>query len=50
MWQAYQDHYAAETARRNDERDVCVEAATLLEDSFADTSDYVMSKVEDVEF
>jgi hypothetical protein len=46
---AYYDHYAAETERRDEERAVCKEAAELLEESFADTSDYVMSKVEHVE-
>jgi hypothetical protein len=47
---AYYDQYAAETECRDEERAVYKEAAELLEESFADTSNYVMRKVEHVEY
>ena len=46
---AYYDNHASETARRSGEMDTCQEAVDLLEERFADKSDYVMSKVENVE-
>ena len=46
---AYYANYESETARRTDEMDTCQEAIDLLEERFADKSDYVMSKVENVE-
>ena len=46
---AYYADYEAESARRASEMDTCQEAVDLLEERFADKSDYVMSKVENVE-
>ena len=46
---AYYADYESESARRTDEMDTCQEAVDLLEERFADKSDYVMSKVENVE-
>ena len=43
---AYYADYEAQSARRADEMDTCQEAIDLLEERFADKSDYVMSKVE----
>ena len=47
--EAYYADHVAQTARRADEMDTCQEAVDLLEERFADKSDYVMSKVENVE-
>ena len=46
---AYYANYESETARRTDEMDTCQECVDLLDERFADKSDYVMSKVENVE-